>query len=108
MRPFAGHFRTTPASGLRWVAASCALLVWVLGLIATSPQLHTALHSDADHQDHACAVTLFSHGVEAATPPAVLTAVALVLLEDSAVPAEVGAAAAPRYRLLPGRAPPVR
>ncbi len=108
MRFVPGQIRTTPAPAHRWVAVYCALMVWVLGLLATSPQLHAALHSDADHQDHTCAVTLFSHGVENAVPQAGFTSVSFVLLEDATVPAEVCAAAAPRYWLLPGRAPPVR
>jgi hypothetical protein len=34
---------------------------WALSL-AVCPELHEWVHPDADHQDHDCAVTLFSSG----------------------------------------------
>ncbi|MDI1335873.1 MAG: hypothetical protein PSU94_06780 [Lacunisphaera sp.] len=46
------------------MAAVCAALVWLLGLLAVSPPLHASLHSETNHQDHTCAVTLFGHGVD--------------------------------------------
>ena len=58
--------RAMPAPAFRWPAVFCALAVWGLGLFAVNPQLHAALHSDANHQDHTCAVTLFGHGMERA------------------------------------------
>jgi hypothetical protein len=65
-----------PRPIVRWTAAGCALLVWALGLLAASPLLHTELHVDAHHAEHACAVTIFHQGVEdtgAAQPqPAVI------------------------------------
>jgi hypothetical protein len=42
-------------------ATLTAGILWVLAL-AASPQLHEALHHDADEPDHDCAVTLFLHG----------------------------------------------
>ena len=67
MRPSAAQSRLLPAPAFRWTAVFCALAVWVLGLLAISPQLHAALHHEADHADHDCAVTLFSHGVDEGT-----------------------------------------
>lgn len=104
----AAHHRTTQAPLIRWVAASCALLVWLLGLLAASPELHAVLHQDADQAEHACAVTLFSQGVDGAVSPSVFTVTPLLLLDDTPPAIAVCQAAAPRYRLLPGRAPPVR
>jgi hypothetical protein len=97
-----------PAPALRWAAIGSALMVWMLGLLAASPQLHAALHKDAGHNEHVCAVTLFSQGVESTTPPTGFTVAPLVLLADSPVPVDLCPAAPPRYRLLPGRAPPAR
>ena len=95
-----------PAPALRWVALASALMVWALGLLAASPQLHAAMHKDAVQDEHVCAVTLFSQGVESTTPPTVFTVAPLVLLVDSTVPVDICPAAAARYRLLPGRGPP--
>ena len=64
MRNFPVSLRARPAPAFRWPAVFCALVVWGLGLLAINPQLHAALHGDANNQDHTCAVTLFGHGVE--------------------------------------------
>lgn len=54
----------------RWLAAWLAVTVWALGVLAVSPDLHGALHHDADHGHgddglaHQCAVTLFAQGVD--------------------------------------------
>ena len=37
-------------------------LVLLLGVTAASPALHKLIHTDADHADHQCAVTMFAHG----------------------------------------------
>jgi hypothetical protein len=95
-----------PKPALRWVAVFCALTVWMLGLLAVSPELHAALHADANHTDHACAVTLFNQGVEGTNPSIDFAIAPLVLLADSPVSVETRPAAAPRYWLQPGRAPP--
>ena len=96
-----------PAPAFRWAAVLCALTVWVMGLLAASPQLHAALHSEANHQDHTCAITLFSHGVEEVTGPAELTVSPLAALDEVVAPYVARPVWAPRYWLLPGRAPPV-
>lgn len=57
----------------RGVTALTALLlvgvVFVLGALAVSPELHERLHPDAGEHGHQCAVTLFAHGqVDQVTP----------------------------------------
>ena len=56
--------RLDPVPAFRWTAILAALSIWILGLLAAAPHWHASLHSDASQQDHSCAVTLFSHGVE--------------------------------------------
>ena len=98
--------RKTPP--LRSVAWACALLVWVLGLLAASPELHAALHGDADQGDHECAVTLFSHGTETAAPGPVLT-VDLHRRVESVLPrVTLESALSSADRLRPARGPPGR
>lgn len=58
----------------RVLAAVCALAVWLLGILAFSPELHGHVHADAGAAQHECAVTLFQHGAEnpfAAVAPAI-------------------------------------
>jgi hypothetical protein len=96
-----------PAPALRWVALGCALLVWVLGLLAFSPATHGGLHDDAHQPEHTCAITLFSHGVEAATGSIQLACEPVLFAAgESALPRTIPAAEA-HYRLPPGRGPPV-
>ena len=64
MRRVFNFLSPRPRPFVRWTAGICALLVGVLGLLAASPVLHGKLHADAGHADHACAVTIFHHGVE--------------------------------------------
>ena len=79
----------------------------MLGLLAASPQLHAALHSDADQQEHTCAVTLFNHGVETATICSGLaSAPVLFPIGEWALPPALPGAA-PHHRLPPGCGPPL-
>ncbi len=94
--------------GFRWVAGACALLVWVLGLLATSPDLHAALHADADHADHECAITLFSHGAENSAPEIALTTAYRPQVVAVVRPDEPTLAKSTLDWLQPGRGPPVR
>jgi hypothetical protein len=108
MRPSAAQSRLLPAPAFRWTALFCALAVWGLGLLAVSPELHATLHHEADHADHDCAVTLFSHGVDAGTG----------LLPDLGAPGQTVAELIPvtpalpasdaHLRLPPACGPPVR
>lgn len=97
-----------PVPAFRWAAAICALAIWGLGLLAVSPQLHAALHHEADHVDHECAVTLFSHGVDPA--PGILTnlgapqeTIATLCPVAPALPATDS-----HFRLPPACGPPLR
>ncbi|MDB6114355.1 MAG: hypothetical protein JWQ62_1300 [Lacunisphaera sp.] len=98
--------RSLPTPASRWVAALLAVTIWVLGLLAVSPQLHAALHSDADHQDHVCAITLFSHGVDVASHGAAqVSAPILFASGDNPLPAALPVTG-DHYRLPPGCGPP--
>jgi hypothetical protein len=99
--------KSKPTPALRWVAGFCALLVWMLGLLAVSPELHATIHADADHADHSCAITLFSHGVEGTNSPVVLIVAPVTLAADLPAAPKIRLAPTPRYLLLPGRAPPL-
>lgn len=107
MRTRAVILKTEPTAAFRWLAVFCALSVWMLGLLAVSPQLHASLHSDAWHQDHSCAVTLFSHGADGAiTDASVASAPVLFPAGECAVQPALPVASA-AYRLPPGRGPPL-
>jgi len=103
----ASRCKQAPKPALRWVAVFCALTVWLLGLLATSPQLHAALHADADHTDHECAITLFSHGIEDGTACALLASVPLLQVENKSAIQPISSVADALHRLPPGRGPPV-
>jgi hypothetical protein len=85
-------------------AAGAAALVFALGLLAASPELHSLLH-DTDGDD-GCAVVLFANGVSAplgviaVTPPAAAWAE-----QPRAITPEIFLAA-PRYLRQPERGPP--
>ncbi len=82
-------------------------LVLLLGVLQASPVAHAFLHADAGVADHECAVTLFAHGVDSVAVELVLAVVTWRLLARALELREVFVEA-PAYRLLPGRAPPVR
>jgi len=93
---------------LRWVAGACALLVWALGLLAVTPDLHAALHTDAGHADHECAITLFAHGADHAAPVTVLITAPLERVVAVVRPDAPLLAESTVDWLQPGRGPPVR
>jgi hypothetical protein len=95
-----------PRPAFRWVAVFCALTVWVLGLAAASPQLHAALHPDADHTDHTCAVTLFSHGFEDGTGSTFPVCAPALFVEYKSTVQPASPVADVLHRLPPGRGPP--
>ena len=60
-----------------------ALLLHVLAIVAMAslPGLHEAVHHDAGHEGHECAVTLFASGTcDAPTVTVLLMAVAMVVI----------------------------
>ena len=95
-----------PTAAMRWIAAGGALLVWALGLLAVNPELHELLHPDAGLADHECVITLFSHGADDGAAQPVVVVAPLFRSEERQATPVVRLAAAPDYRLLPGRAPP--
>ncbi len=92
---------------LRWTAAFCALTVWLLGLFVASAPLHGALHHDADHAEHTCAITLFREGIEDAVGAAAIIVTPALFSADEAVAAWRVPVADADGRLPPGRGPPL-
>lgn len=93
----------------RMCALVGALLVLGLGVFASSPSWHGSLHAGHAHAvgDHGCAVDLFAGGVDLPVDvPSRLLAPAPAVEGRSTLVTErrVGS---PRYRLLPGRGPPL-
>lgn len=81
-------------------------MVWLLGVLAASPQLHGAVHAQAGEAAHECAVTLFAHGAD--TPDVAVGVPCSPLVRELG---RVGAPAshawvAPAYRLRPACGPP--
>jgi len=107
MRRHAASLRTGTSPVKRWTAVLCALAVWMLGLLAVSPQLHTSLHSDADHVDHVCAVTLFSHGVESAVGITCVANAPVLFPAGQCLVQPALPVAGSHYRLPPGCGPPL-
>ncbi|MBI2517145.1 MAG: hypothetical protein HYV95_09540 [Opitutae bacterium] len=97
-----------PRPALRWMAAFCALTVWLLGLLAGSPELHASLHRDAGLADHTCAVTLYNQGVENPAPSAVLLTIPQIVTVATVAPIEPQRTESPKDWLPPGRGPPGR
>jgi hypothetical protein len=91
----------------RAVALGLSALVLLLAVLAVCPAAHEWLHPDAGHEDHECAITLFAHGITAAFAGVALAGVAWRLIRLVFAGAAEWDLAAPRFRLLPGRAPPV-
>jgi hypothetical protein len=107
MKATAISMRAMPAPAFRWTAVLCALAIWLLGLLTVSPQLHAALHSDANHQDHSCAVTLFSHGVEEGTGVMAGVSAPELFATGSCLVQPVSPVAGVQHRLPPGCGPPL-
>lgn len=92
----------------RLLAAGCIALVFILGLLAASPVLHDQLHhGKAASAEDGCAVVLFAHGVSVPlamikAPPAPVEWREQVFIGSTELMLD-----SPRYRLQPGRGPPV-
>jgi len=50
------------ASGRRAIALLLVVHLLAVVVLAALPRLHEAVHADAEHEDHQCAVTLYHHG----------------------------------------------
>lgn len=89
------------------MAVLCALTVWLLGLFAASSHLHVSLHVDAADTGHACAITLFSQGLEDSLGCADLVVTPALLPADEIATLAVAPLADTPGRLPPGRGPPL-
>ena len=107
MTTLALHLRVSRSSLHRLLAAGGVALVLLLSVLAVSPGLHAWLHGNAGETDHECVITLFQHGVVAATAGVALVFVALVLLAWVAAAPAALHLVPPRYWLPRGHAPPV-
>jgi len=93
--------------GLGWIAALLAALMVCGLLLAASPALHGALHSDAKSPFHQCAISLLAHGylLPADTAAMVATCVhfwaGMLLRLDNPIPSS------PDHRFSFSRAPPL-
>jgi hypothetical protein len=101
------HFRRPLPPASRWVAAFCALAVWLLGVFAASSELHGALHADADHAGHTCAITLFSEGIENPTDCAIVAVAPALFPAGDACAPQAAPLTKTEDRLPPGRGPPL-
>jgi hypothetical protein len=92
----------------RILAGLCALSVWLLGILAVSPEWHGHVHADATAAHHECAVTLFQHGVENPTGAVDLSVGPAPVAGSALVLPEYRLRTATDVRLKPGRGPPRR
>lgn len=99
---------TLPRPILRWAAAFCAVTIWLLGLLAGSPDLHASLHQDASLAGHSCAITLFHQGAEDPAPQVFFVTAPQLVVLAAAIPHQPRRAESPEDWLRPGRGPPVR
>lgn len=103
-----------PPPAARGLAALLAGLVWWLGVLGVSPELHAALHDEhrgdcPAHESsaaHECAVTLFAHGADGfeAAPELVTIGAERTLGRVAATAAHDWAA--PEHRLRDACGPP--
>ena len=91
----------------RFTAAGCALVVFLLGVLALSPALHGELHDDCCAPEHECVITLFHAGVENPTAHVLVTiAPPHVRIERLAAPVTERVREAAPERLPPSQGPP--
>lgn len=102
------HHPARPPRFARALAGLCALSVWLLGLLALSPELHDHVHEDATAAHHECAITLFQQGAENPLEFATLSLAPPAHAGTTLAPADVPARTATDVRLQPGRGPPRR
>jgi hypothetical protein len=89
------------------VAGVCAGLVFVLCILAASPEAHHWLHHDSDEPGHECAVVVFAHGLTSVGDSVTPEALFLFLVAVAVVQCRRLDLIAPRYALRPERGPPV-
>jgi hypothetical protein len=92
---------------LRYTRFGCLLAVlWlVLALIGASPQLHRALHQDANSPEHSCVIEHISQGLFLFSPDSVVTIVrSEPILSPPATPALF--VSSRDFGMAPNRGPP--
>ena len=106
MKIDAKHFRLIAVAKAVLVALlSCSILFSLV--LASSPDLHRAVHADAGHAGHQClAVLLGGGGADSPAAAAILVAFIAGLVRKYCPPAPFLPSPAVE-RLLPGRAPPL-
>ena len=89
------------------IAASCAALVFVLGLFAASPSLHAHLHGAvALGDDHQCAIAVFANGISVPLGMEMIQPPAAHVLQWCAPAVTEIYVGSPRFLLQPERGPP--
>ena len=110
----------SPSLPHRLLAATVAVLVLLLTVLAISPQLHADLHAcghDHGHpheapagnpdSDDGCVISLFGQGITAGSAPVLLAAPPVAFAAPNfSLRAEL-VFSSPRYLHLPGRGPPL-
>jgi hypothetical protein len=92
----------------RWAFAGAMIfMVLFCSLLSSSPNLHEAIHPDANNEHHHCAITIFAHGhADLTVGNPILGSPVFREFQISAVfPRAI--LPSTDYLLLPGRAPPV-
>lgn len=95
-----------PTSTQRTCALLFAGLIFALGILGASPDLHALIHPDADHGDHNCAITLFHHGIDNPAPAIVAVPVPTLVEMGAAISGGERRPDAHLDRVMPGRGPP--
>jgi len=85
---------------------SCSILL--AAFLAVEHGSHQAFHSDADHPEHQCLAAALSHGLVDSAAPAPVVVVTMDVSADGVASSPAFFLPSTPYRLLPGRAPPVR
>ena len=93
---------------LRALGVLLALHILSALVLDASPDLHCKVHPDADSPDHECLATMMGEGlIEPAALGLLLAALVSAVCCKNLPPAEFFHTTV-AYRLLPGRAPPLR
>lgn len=118
------RLRRPPSFFTRLIAGAGVALVLLLSVLAASPEAHEWIHGHGEHAGHGanaerthhhnaadtnedgCVVTLFAHGVVAATIVAVLVVALFRLAAIATRPREAPGLPAPHYLLPPLCGPP--
>lgn len=93
---------------LRALGVLLALHILSALVLEASPGLHRKIHPDADSPDHECLATMMGAGLIEPTALGLLFAVLVLAVFYKDLPHAESFLPTVAYRLLPGRAPPLR